>query len=111
MHIRHVSDLNIFFTVTAESGLKFGPNRGVRRTPFTYSDNGMVRNASPNTSRKEYRMSRSIRVVMLLGALAGAATLASAQEKGKGWSVPKCREIAGTAAVTYTKDDGATLTP
>jgi hypothetical protein len=55
--------------------------------------------------------SRSIRVVMLLGALAGATTLASAQEKGKGWSVPKCREIAGSAAVTYTKDDGATLTP
>ena len=56
-------------------------------------------------------LSRSIRVVMLLGTLAGATTLASAQEKGKGWSVPKCREISGTAAVTYTKDDGATLTP
>jgi photosystem II stability/assembly factor-like uncharacterized protein len=56
-------------------------------------------------------LSRSVRVVMLLGTLAGATTLASAQEKGKGWSVPKCREIAGTAAVTYTKDDGATLTP
>lgn len=56
-------------------------------------------------------MSRSNCVVVLFGALLVATTLASAQEKGKGWSVPKCREIAGTGAVTFTKDDGATLTP
>ena len=56
-------------------------------------------------------MSRSIHVALLLGVLAGATSLAPAQEKGKGWSVPKCREIAGTAAVTYTRDDGATLVP
>lgn len=49
-----------------------------------------------------------------MAALAVAALLsasAHAQEKGKSWSAPHCKSITGTGSVTFTDDEGATLTP
>ncbi|HEX7183218.1 MAG TPA: dispase autolysis-inducing protein [Thermoanaerobaculia bacterium] len=44
----------------------------------------------------------------------GAASAAGAQEIGpptSAWKVPACQRIVGSSAVTFTQDDGATLTP
>lgn len=52
------------------------------------------------------------RLVLFVSASVLALSLpAAAQDRGKGWSIPHCNKVTGTAAVTFTTDEGATLAP
>jgi photosystem II stability/assembly factor-like uncharacterized protein len=61
---------------------------------------------------------RTLGVSVLLFALAvvllvaGSAPVTAQDARGgKAWDVPTCEIVSGTGAVTYTRDEGATLTP
>jgi len=61
-------------------------------------------------------MSRSLKntCVLTLSLLSTAAGAAFAQELAPGsgtWAAPACTSVSGTAGVTFTTDEGATLTP
>lgn len=56
-------------------------------------------------------MTRVLRLATVLAAAVLAVTAASAQDKGRNWAAPKCTSVTGTAAVTFTNDEGATLAP